>query len=106
MCENRNGANDLLIQPLRAGTTDQGQLSRLFICTTWCKVVQIRGCGARVAAGVLDHQTFEWVRVDPGRCEICGKGGSTYRAETGRAVAPAKSDSGLGETLASNTPFR
>ncbi len=40
LCEKRNGANDLSIWAMQAGNTDQGQLSRLFICTTWCKVVQ------------------------------------------------------------------
>jgi len=33
-------ANDLSIQSLQAGNTDQSQLSRLFICDTWCKAVR------------------------------------------------------------------
>jgi len=30
--------------------------------------------------GVLDYRTFERVRVDLGRCDICGKGKAVYRS--------------------------
>ena len=30
--------------------------------------------------GILDHQTFKRVRVDLGRCDVCGAGKAVYRS--------------------------
>ncbi len=85
LCENRNGANNFSMQPVRAASTDRSQLNRSFICTTWCKAVQSGAKQGSVVQeslpGVLDHRTFERVRVDLGRCEICGKGKAVYRSK-------------------------
>ena len=35
--------------------------------------------------GVLDHRTFSRVRVDLGRCDICGKGKTVYRSQEAQA---------------------
>ncbi len=84
VCENRNGANDSAIRPLWAGNSDQGQLNRLFICTTWCKVVQESLPGVLPGAG----------GSRPVRDLREGKGGLPLKGGAGGAVAPAKSDCG------------
>jgi hypothetical protein len=45
-------------------------------------VVQKQRSGVQESLpGVLDYRTFERVRVDLGRCDICGKGKAVYRSK-------------------------
>ena len=35
--------------------------------------------------GVLDHRTFERVKVEIGRCDVCGTGKAVYRSREAQA---------------------
>ena len=77
VCESQNGVSDPVLQPIQAENTDQSPFTRPFTDITCCKVVQSGAKRGPVLQeslpGVLDHRTFSRVRVDPGRCEICGE---------------------------------
>ena len=89
VCESQNGASDPVIQPIQAENTDQSPFGRLFTDVTCCKVVQSgakrRSVLQESLPGVLDHRTFSRVRVDLGRCDICGEGKTVYRSQEAQA---------------------
>ena len=50
------------------------------VCTPLCNTVATAANGVRPLSGVLDPRSFARVRVEIGRCEICGAAKAVYRS--------------------------
>jgi hypothetical protein len=55
------------------------------ICTPLCNTGATVANGVRPLSGVLDPGTFARVRVDLGRCDVCGTGKAVYRSREAQA---------------------
>jgi len=50
-----------------------------------------------VLPDTLDHRTFEWLKVELGRCDVCGTGKAVYRSREAQAGVWEKRCSGGAE---------
>ena len=51
------------------------------VCTSLCNTVTTIANGVRPLSGVLDPRSFARVRVEIGRCDICGGAKAVYRSQ-------------------------
>ena len=88
-CETRNAGNDLAISLTRGGNPNPGQINhplRNSICYNVLKVDAKGGAMLQEPLpGVLDHRTFERVKTELGRCDVCKTGKAVYRSREAQA---------------------
>ena len=96
VCESRNAGTPTPIPPHSAGNEDPGQHLSPFGCSGSREplkfaaipggLLQTAGAGrATVLPGTLDHRTFSRVKVEIGRCDLCGTGKAVYRSREAQA---------------------
>ena len=66
---------------LNAATSSSAKSVCNTVCTSLCNTVTTIANGVRPLSGVLDPRSFARVRVEIGRCDICGGAKAVYRSQ-------------------------
>jgi len=84
VCEIRNGGSDPAIRQPGGGNPDKGSEHRPLSRIAGCNALETGAKRGSVLQeplpGVLDHRTFARVKVEIGRCDVCGEKKAVYRS--------------------------
>ena len=89
VCEIRNAGSDLPIRLPVGGNQDQAPQHRPLSGIAGCNPLKTGAKRGSVLQepllGVLDHRTFARVKVELGRCDVCGEKKAVYRSREAQA---------------------